>query len=378
MSSEMIPPARPYFTESDVEEMKEHVGKILTSGKLTLGDYTRKFEEQFKELVGVRHGVAVNSGTAALHIVLRAQTLRNGDEVVVPTNTFAATAAAVVFAGGLPVITDVCARTMTLDEETVKKAITSRTKGVVAVHIGGLVCPQIEEIRELCEERGLFLVEDAAHAHGSKINGKAAGSLGSAGCFSFYPTKVITSGEGGMITTDSDELASTAEIVRDQGKQNFNSSQIVRLGYNWRMPELCAALGILQLRRLPEFIENRNLIARMYDEALDATGIERVITPKNHVNNYYKYTFYLPRGVDRDRFKTLCRERGVAYGGEVYWPPLHLQPAFREFVNEKARFDKAEEWGRRMVNPPILNHMTREQGERVIGVTRRVLSDLRS
>ena len=377
-SLELIPPAKPYFTESDVEQMKEHLERILTSGKLTLGDYTRQFEEQFKELVGVRHAIAVNSGTAALHAVLRVQALKNGDEVVVPTNTFAATAAAVVFAGGMPVITDVCARTLTLDEETIKKAITSRTKGVVAVHIGGLVCPEIEGIRELCEQRDLFLIEDAAHAHGSRINGKAAGSLGSAGCFSFYPTKVITSGEGGMITTDSDELASTAEILRDQGKQSFNSSQIVKLGYNWRMPELCAALGVLQLRRLPEFIENRSLIARMYDEAFDAMAIERVITPKNHVNNYYKYTFYLPKGMDRDKFKTFCRERGVAYGGEVYWPPLHLQPAFREFINEKARFDTAEEWGRRMVNPPILNQMTREQGERVIGVTQRVLSELRS
>jgi dTDP-4-amino-4,6-dideoxygalactose transaminase len=179
-----------------------------------------------------------------------------------------------------------------------------------------------------------------------------------------------------MITTDSDELASTAEIVRDQGKQSFNSSQIVKLGYNWRMPEICAALGILQLRRLPEFIENRNLIARMYDETLDAIGVERVITPKNHVNNYYKYTFYLPKGTDRDKFKSLCREQGVGYGGEVYWPPLHLEPAFREFVNEKVKFDTSEEWGRRMVNPPILNQMTREQGDRVMRVTRQFLSDM--
>jgi len=133
MSSELIPPAKPYFPKSDIEEMKQHLERILISGKLTLGEYTREFEQQFRDLVGVRHAVAVNSGTAALHIVLRTRALRHGDEVIVPTNTFGASAAAVVFAGGIPVITDVCAPTMTLDEDIVKKAITPRTRGAIAV-----------------------------------------------------------------------------------------------------------------------------------------------------------------------------------------------------------------------------------------------------
>lgn len=373
MSSELIPPMKPWVPRADIEEMKQHLDKILVSGRMTLGEYTKDFERQFADVIGVRHAIAVNSGTSALEIALRAHNLKNGDEVIVPSNTFAATAAAVVFAGGVPVLTDVCPRTMTLGLDLVKKALRPRTRGVIAVHIGGLICPEIEGIREICDQRRLFLIEDAAHAHGSKIHGKSAGSIGSAGCFSFYPTKVITSGEGGMITTNSEEVAHIAEILRDQGKESFNSSRIVRLGYNWRMPEICAALGVLQLRRLQEFIEKRNRIAKIYDAAFDAMQLEPVVTPSNQLNNYYKYLFYLPKNVDRDNFKTLCREAGVACGGEVYWPPLHLQPAFQDFVRQGDRYDVAEEWGKRMVCPPMFSQMTVEQAERVIDVTRKML-----
>lgn len=378
MSSEFIPPAKPFVPRIDIEEMKEHVDKILSSGMLTLGQYTRDFEGKFADMVGVRRAIAVNSGTSALEIALRALGLKAGDEVIIPTNTFAATCAAVIFAGGKPVITDVSPITMTIDPKRVDHAITAKTRGVIAVHIGGMVCPEIKTIRGVCDQHGLFLIEDAAHAHGSTINGRSAGSLGSAGCFSFYPTKVITSGEGGMITTDIEELATIANTLRDQGKESFNSPVIVRVGYNWRMPEMCAALGILQLRRLDEFIKKRNAIAKIYDAGFDSMGLERVVTPPNHLNNYYKYTFFLPKNVNRDRFKALCRERQVAYGGEVYWPPLHLQPAFKEFLDERAGFEVAEEWGKKMVNPPMFSHMTADQAGRVVDVTRDVLSGIRS
>jgi dTDP-4-amino-4,6-dideoxygalactose transaminase len=376
-SSQPIPPAKPYFPKSDIEEMKTHVEKILNSGMLTLGEYTRQFEQMFAASTKVKNAIAVNSGTSALEIALRTQKVRQGDEVIVPTNTFGATAAAVIFAGARPVITDINAKTLTVDASLVKSAITKRTKGVIAVHIGGLVCPEISEIQEICDDHGLFLIEDAAHAHGSKIGGRSAGSFGTAGAFSFYPTKVVTSGEGGIITTNSADVASIAAVLRDQGKENFSGNKIVMVGYNWRLPEISAALGILQLKRLQEFIANRNSIAKRYDGALDEIGIERIVTPPDVVNNYYKYTFFLPRGIDRDKFKAICRQRGVGYSGEVYWPPLHLQPAYQEFVSDKARFDAIEEWGRRMVNPPMFSQMTTEQVETVLQVTRGTLSELK-
>jgi dTDP-4-amino-4,6-dideoxygalactose transaminase len=377
MAADMIPPAKPFIPKEDIEELKGDLEKILSSGMLTLGQYTKAFEEQFRNFVHAKYAVAVNSGSSALEIALRTHNLKRGDEVIVPTNTFGATAASVVFAGARPVITDVSSRTMTLDSSIVKRAITKRTKGVLAVHIGGMICPDIAGIKEICDKRDLFLVEDAAHAHGSRIDGEMAGTLGSAGCFSFYPTKVMTSGEGGMITTDNEEIAKNAGVLRDQGKENFNSSRIIKLGFNWRMPEICAALGILQLRRLPDFIERRNKIARMYDDAVDKLGLERVVTPPNHINNYYKYTFFMPKNVDRDKFKALCRNQGVAYGGEVYWPPLHLQPAFKRFLDKKAHFSVAEDWCSRMVNPPVFSQMTTDQVQRVIQVTTQTITELR-
>ena len=377
MSADMIPPARPFIPREDIEYLKGDLEKILSSGMLTLGQYTKTFEEQFKKFIHAKCAVAVNSGTSALEIALRTHNLKPGDEVILPTNTFGATAASVVFAGGRPVITDISPGAMTLDSGIVKRAITKRTKGVLAVHIGGMVCPDIAGIKEVCDERGLFLVEDAAHAHGSSIDGKMAGTLGSAGCFSFYPTKVMTSGEGGMVTTDDEEVAKNAGVLRDQGKESFNSSRIIKLGYNWRMPEICAAIGILQLRRLPSFIERRNQIAKAYDDAVDKLGLERVRTPPNEVNNYYKYTFFMPKNVDKDKFKAMCRTRGVAYGGEVYWPPLHLQPAFNEFLDKKAKFNVAEDWCSRMVNPPVFSQMTPEQVQRVVQVTTQTITELR-
>ncbi len=376
MTQEVIPPAKPYMPESDIAEIKEKVERVLKSGMLTLGEFTKEFEQKFSESVNVKHAIAVNSGTSALEIALRAHGLKPGDEVIIPTNTFGATAAAPIFAGGRPLITDISRSSLTLDSEIVKNAITQRTKGVIAVHIGGLICPEIEKIKEVCEERDLFLIEDAAHAHGSKIDGKNAGALGSAGAFSFYPTKVMTSGEGGMITTNDGEVASVARILRDQGKESFNSNRIVMVGYNWRMPEISAVIGMVQLRRLPEFIEKRNSLAKLYDEAFDASGYERVVTPPNQLNNYYKYTYFLPKSVERDKFKSVCRGRGVAYGGEVYWPPLHLQPAYREFLSEQSRFPTADERCSSMVNPPMFSQMTIEQAERVIEVTGQTLSEL--
>ncbi|MGA2790612.1 MAG: DegT/DnrJ/EryC1/StrS family aminotransferase [Candidatus Bathyarchaeia archaeon] len=372
----LIPPAKPFFPQTDIDELKGDLEQILASGMLTLGAYTKKFESEFAKFVNAPHAVAVNSGTSALEIALRALGLKSAGEVILPTNTFGATAAAVVFAGGTPIITDVSRDGLTIDSDIVRRALTPNTKGVIAVHIGGLICPDIEGIRELCDKKGLFLVEDAAHAHGSMIGNKKAGTLGSAGAFSFYPTKIITSGEGGMITTNNEEVAEFSRIMRDQGKESFSSNRIVRLGYNWRMPEICAATGLVQLRHLSDFIQKRNAIAKAYDMTLEKLGIERVVTPPNQLNNYYKYTYLLPKNINRDEFKANCRKRGVIYGGEVYWPPLHMQPAFKSYLQHGARFETADDLCQRMVNPPIFSQMTSQEVNTVIDVTQEQLSKL--
>ncbi len=372
-----VPPVKLYFPQEDIEQIKREVEKILKSGMLTLGEYTRHFEDEFITLCGVEYAVAVNSGTAALEIALRTVGLRNGDEVIVPTNTFSATASAVCFAGGKPVLSDIDPNTLCLGAQNVQDCITEKTKGLVVVHVGGLVCPEIKEIKEICEDHRLFLIEDAAHAHGSAIDGLPAGSLGDIGCFSFYPTKVMTTGEGGMITTNSEETAEMAKVLRDQGKENFHSGVIVALGYNWRLPEISAAIGLTQLKRLPEMIEKRNKIARYYDKKLDMLmGIEPLKKPPNVTHNYYKYVAFLDAYIDREKLKRELREKGVKCAGEVYWPPLHLQPIYRKLLGTKeGDYPLAEDVCKRMICLPIYTQMTRQDAEYVIVRMKETLSE---
>lgn len=373
----VIPPIKLYFPLEDINWIMECIKKILDSGMLTLGEYTKAFENEFASFHQVKHAIAVSSGTSALEIALRCIDMKEGGEVIVPTNTFSATAAAVIFSGGKPVLTGVDRETLCINVQEVEKHLTSRTKAVIVVHIAGLICPDIKKIKELCSDHRVSLIEDDAHAHGSKYDGQSAGSFGIAGCFSFYPTKVMTSGEGGMITTDNAELATKARILRDQGKENFQSNIIVELGYNWRMDEISAAIGLVQLKRLPEIIEKRNNIAKYYDNELSKiNSIKPLKKPKNTVHNYYKYVALLDQGIDREKFKERLRARGVRCGGEVYWPLLHMQPIYQKLLGtRKGNFPIAEDVCSRMVALPMYTQMTIEEAEYVIQNIKEVLSE---
>jgi len=375
--SKVVLPVKPYFPKEDIEQIKKDVEKILKSGMLTLHTYTKEFENQFAKLCGVKHAIAVNSGTSSLEIALRAIKLKPQDEVLVPTNTFSATAAAVFFAGAKPKLTDINPKDLCIDVENIQKNITKKTRGVIAVHIGGLICPEIKEIRELCKNKKLFLIEDAAHAQGSTINKKPAGSLGDAGCFSFYPTKVMTTGEGGMITTNNEEIAEKARILRDQGKENFNSNIIIQLGYNWRLPEISAAIGLTQLKRLPEMIKKRNEIAKYYDKELrKISEITPLKTPPNILNNYYKHVAFLEKGIDREKLKEKLRTKGVRCSGEVYWPPLHLEPIYKQLLGTKeGDLPQAEDACKRMMCLPLYAQMTREEAQYVIERLKETMSE---
>jgi len=375
-----IPPAKPYFPEKDVTRIKIDVGKILRSGMLTLGNYTGKFETEFAKLCKVQRAIAVASGTSALEIALRAIELKSGDEVLVPTNTFTATAAAAVFAGGKPILTDVSAESACIDAENVEKYLTPKTKVVFAVHVGGLICPEIKGIEEICRDHHVVLIEDAAHAHGSTVDGQPAGSIGDIGCFSFYPTKVMTTGEGGMITTNDKDVANKTVILRDQGKESFTSNAIVELGYNWRMSEINAAIGLVQLERLPKFLKSRNRVAEYYSKALaQNVAIKPLKVPSNTLHNYYKYVTFLSPRIDRGEFKHRLSERGVRCSGEVYWPPLHMQPLYQRLLGvSEGDFPVAEDICKRMVCLPIYSNMTLDEAEYVVDNVREVLSQLRT
>ena len=237
------------FPPADRAEIAAAVAEVLASGALTLGPYTGRFEAAFAAAHDAAHAVATSSGTSALNIALQVAGVA-GRDVVVPANTFYATAAAVLQAGGRPVFADVELGTLALSRATVAAALTPGTAAVVHVHIGGMISPDIIGVRELCDERGIALIEDAAHAHGSTLDGRFAGSFGASGAFSFYPTKVVTSGEGGMLVSASEHVAEEAKIYRDQGKGAFTANHHVRLGSAWRMSELHAVTGLVHLRRI--------------------------------------------------------------------------------------------------------------------------------
>ena len=367
-----VPPARPTFPADDRAAIAKMVEESLDSGSLTLGPNTERLEEAFAARHQVGHAVAVSSGTAALEIALRALSGPRGPRgldgrtVIVPANTFFATAAAVVHAGGVPRLADIDPATFALSPATVEPLLDETCAGVVIVHIGGFVSPDTAALTDLCRARGLWLLEDAAHAHGAHFAGRAAGSIGDAGAFSFYPTKVITSGEGGMITTADKTVSDEARIYRDQGKAGFLGGDHVRLGYAWRMSELHAAVGLVQLARLDEFIAVRRRIARLYDDALPALpGITPVLAPEGSEPNYYKYLAVLDEGIDRAALKKRLREEhAVGMSGEVYARPLHREPVFAEL--DSGPLPVSEDLCARHVCLPIHNDMADSEAEQVI------------
>ena len=362
-----VPATKICFPEEDRKKLLKQINGILESGQLTLGKYTREFEEGFAQYVGTKYAVAVNSGTSALEIILRATDI-GGSSVIVPTNTFFATPASVIHGGGKVIFADIV-NDLCLDPKSLKKSIQKDTKAVIVVHIGGVISPQIIEIQQICKEHNLFLIEDAAHAHGSTLDGQKAGTFGVAAAFSFYPTKVMTSGEGGMITTDDENIYKRALVFRDQGKAGFFGNVHTEMGYNWRMSEIHAAIGLSQFARLEEFIADRRKTAQIYDEELaKIDGVTPVKIPSEVKSNYYKYVAFLRDGIDRAALKKDMKEKyGVGLSGEVYELPCHLQPIFKGIYGfNGGEFPVAEDLCKRQICLPVFPGMTNEQARYVI------------
>jgi len=323
--------ADPHFSAADREWIHREIDSIL-DGALSMGPNVRKLEQEFATLVGVRHCIAMSTCTAALEVALTSQDVAGG-EVIVPPQTFVATGMAVHFAGATPVFAEISAQTLCLDLEDVKRRITPRTKAVVLVHMAGHITADVLEFRRFCDDRGLCLIEDAAHSPGARRNGRAAGSIGHIGCFSFYPTKVMTSGEGGMLSTDDEGIAAYARSMQNRGRDMQAAvEQYVLPGRNLRMTEMAALLGRVQLSHLSDFLRRRKEIATIYQRGLADCRHARLIMPDEpEASSYWKVPVLLDADIDREEVTQRMLEEGIAVDW-AYQPALHLQPVFRKLL----------------------------------------------
>lgn len=365
MPKTLIPQTKPYIPEEDIIGLLAAFREILESGQLINGRYTQMFEEKTAKALGVKYAVAMNSCTSALETMLDYIDMRDR-EVIVPVNTFLASANAVLFAGGKPVLVDI-AEDLLIDFEKLKAAVNEKTKAVMIVHLAGYIHPQIEEIKAFCRERGIYLLEDAAHAHGASLKGIQAGAWGDAGAFSYYATKVMATGVGGMLTTNDEGLAARARSLRFHGEDTTRGIQD-RLGRDWLMTEFQAAMGVFQLARLPEAVEKRMAIAKEYDAAFTGiSGISIFPLPNSAISGYYKYPVRILEPFKKEEIKLyLEKEEGIKVGN-AYWPPCHLQPAYKNlFGYKEGDFPVAEKVLSETISLPLYPDMTDEEVGRVI------------
>jgi len=315
--TEMIPAAKPIIGD----EEREAVDRVLRSGMIAGGPEVAAFETEFSELVDGRHSIAVNSGTSALHMAFVAAGIKAGDEVIVPSFTFAATANSVVLAGGTPVFADIEENFFNMDPKSAEAAITPRTRALMPVHLYGHPAA-LREYKDIAARHNLLLFEDAAQAHAASLDGIPVGAWGVAGSFSFYPTKNMTSGEGGMVTTPCDHIARKTRLLRNQGMEKRYENEIA--GYNTRMTDIHAAIGRVQLKKLAGWTKQRQDNAKFLDENLKGVIVPPVADGAVHV--YHQYTIRVV-DQDRDSFAEEIGKRGIGSG--VYYPiPNHRLPSY--------------------------------------------------
>ena len=326
----VVPILRVPFDEQDKKFITDGVLEILGSGAFVMGKYTETFEKEFAAMTGVPHAVATSNCTTALEIILRAVGVAGGS-VIVPANTFIATAFAAVHAGAKVIFADSDPKTLCLDAKDVERRLRPETKAVVLVHIGGIITPAVEELKALCARKGVALIEDCAHAHGSSYKGIKAGAWGLAGAFSFFPTKPLVSGEGGLITTSDAKINEKARMLRNHGKNPTLGNRISELGHNWRMSEMTALLALQQTRKAKTLFAQRKAAAEYYDEALrDIEGAKPLQLPEGLDSTYYKYVLYLEPGYSREKLKKLMKEEyKVSLTGEVYDVLCNQEPVWK-------------------------------------------------
>jgi perosamine synthetase len=385
MSSEFIPFHKPAIGEEEIRSVVE----TLRSGWLTTGPKVKTFEAAFAKYTGSSHAVAVNSGTAALHLALEAVGIKSGDEVIVPTMTFTATAEVVLYLGARPVLVDCRMDDLNVDVDRIEAAISRNTRAIIPVHIAGRPCA-MDHILAIAQRHGLRVVEDAAHALPASHHGRKIGAIGDITCFSFYATKTITTGEGGMATTENPEWAKRMRMMSLHGisldawdrytEKGSWYYEVLRAGYKYNMTDIAAALGIEQLKRCDDFYQARRRIAEQYNEAF--SDLPEIQAPDcgsdlQHAWHLYIMQLNLDRlSIDRQNFVKALNRRRI--GTSVHFIPLHLHPFYRQtFGYQALDFPQASTAFERIISLPIYPAMTEQNVSDVIAAVRDLVQEYR-
>ena len=330
MTIKKITMADPHFDSNDRERIHKEIDNILDKS-LSMGPNVIAFQEEFAKKMNVKHAIAMNACTSTLEAALLAHNIK-GKEVIIPSQTFIATGMSVHLNGGVPVFAEISPKTLCLDLDNVKSKVTNNTAGIILVHMTGIMTPDIMDFKSFCDERNLFLIEDAAHSPGAMINNQYAGTIGDAGCFSFFPSKVITAGEGGMLVTNNDRIADYAKSFQNRGRDMNSNIEVYNIpGRNVRITEISALLGRIQLDKLDEFLIKRRFIANIYkSELINLENKINVLIPEDiNSSSYWKVPIILSKGIDRNDLTKKMISSGISVDW-AYNPPLHLQPVFLE------------------------------------------------
>ena len=333
MNDKYIRSSRPFFPKEDIANIASDISEALQEGKLRNGKNLRDFERGIAEYLCIRNAIAMDSDSSAFETVLNYFGAKNR-EVVVCTNSFISVPNSVLYSGGRVVFADIRGETLSMDPGSLQESISKDTCGVIVTHIAGFPNPDLKQIIEICRKNNLFLIEDATHAIGATVNGQKAGTFGDAAVFAFTPTKVLTTGEGGMLVTNNDDLSEYARRFSyygsGPGKTNF-----VNLGRHMMMPEISAILGLYQLRRIEEFVARRNEIAKTYNESFDRLiSVSTVKCSSDSRSSYYKYPLTLGYNVDRAKFTQSLKDSHVETGS-VFYPPCHLQTVYQKICGSR-------------------------------------------
>jgi perosamine synthetase len=375
----LCPSSIPFYAPWITKEDKRAVSEALKSRWLTGGPVARDFENEFAEYVGTKHAVAVNSCTAALHLSMRVLNIKAGDEVIVPVLTFAATANAPIFCGAKPVFVDIDEKTFNISPKDIQEKITHKTKAIICMHYGGQAC-DMKEISEIARDHKIDVVEDCAHSLGASYNGTMTGNFGKLGCFSFYPTKIITTFEGGMVTTNDAELDRKLRLLREHGMsrtaldRESNATwqyDVVDLGYNYRLSDPQAALGREQLKRVESGIKKRIRIANVYTKLLSERVPVGVVPPYSAPNRSHIYHLYTIKiqaeAAETTRNKVFKELAEDGIQSSVHYTPLHLMTYYKQFLSEKTRvFPVCDRICKEILSLPLYPSLTHRDVARVV------------